>query len=134
ARGSFGQVYLARQLSVDRDVAIKVLHGSVAPGSETGRLFVHEIQSVGRLDHPNIVRIYQADITGGGSLFYAMELLAGRDLQQIIEHDGVLEQQRAVTLVRQLAAALAAAHDVELVHADVKPANAMVVPGKPDER
>jgi formylglycine-generating enzyme required for sulfatase activity len=134
ARGSFGHVYLARQLSVDRDVAVKVLHGSIAPGSETGRLFVHEIQSVGRLDHPNIVRIYQADITGGGSLFYAMELLAGRDLQQIIEHDGVMEQTRAVALVRQLAAALGAAHEVELVHADVKPANAMVVPGKPDER
>lgn len=134
ARGSFGQVYLARQLSVDRDVAVKVLHGSVAPGSETGRLFVHEIQSVGRLDHPNIVRIYQADITGGGSLFYAMELLAGRDLQQIIESDGVMEQPRAVALVRQLAAALGAAHEVELVHADVKPANTMVVPGKPDER
>jgi formylglycine-generating enzyme required for sulfatase activity len=134
ARGSFGNVYLARQLSVDREVAIKVLHGSLAPGSEIGRLFVQEIQSVGRLDHPNIVRIYQADITGGGSLFYAMELLAGRDLQQIVESEGVLEQQRAVALVRQLASALGAAHEVELVHADVKPANTIVVPGKSDER
>jgi formylglycine-generating enzyme required for sulfatase activity len=134
ARGSFGNVYVARQLSVDRDVAVKVLHGSIAPGSETGRLFVHEIQSVGRLDHPNIVRIYQADITGGGSLFYAMELLPGRDLQRIIEQDGVMERTRAVSLVRQLAAALGAAHEVELVHADVKPANAVVVPGTRDER
>jgi formylglycine-generating enzyme required for sulfatase activity len=129
ARGSFGNVYLARQLSVDRDVAVKVLHGAVAPGSETGRLFVQEIQSVGRLDHPNIVRIFQADITAQGSLFYAMELLAGRDLQQIID-DGAVEKSRAVALVRQLAAALGAAHDVGLVHADVKPANAMVVAGK----
>lgn len=134
ARGSFGTVYAARQLSVDRDVAVKVLHGSIAPGSELGRLFVHEIQSVGRLDHPNIVRIHQADITASGSLFYAMELLAGRDLQQIIERDGVMEQRRAVTLVLQLASALGAAHEIELVHADVKPANAMVVPTKSDER
>ncbi len=134
ARGSFGTVYVARQLSVDRDVAVKVLHGSIAPGSETGRLFVQEIQSVGRLTHPNIVRIYQADITGGGALFYAMELLDGRDLQQIIESEGVMHRDRAVALVCQLAAALGAAHEVELVHADVKPANAMVVPGKPDER
>ncbi len=134
ARGSFGTVYGARQLSVDRNVAVKVLHGSIAPGSELGRLFVHEIQSVGRLDHPNIVRIHQADITASGSLFYAMELLAGHDLQQIIERDGVMEQSRAVTLVRQLASALGAAHEIELVHADVKPANAMVVTTKSDER
>ena len=130
ASGSFGNVYLARQLSVDRDVAVKVLHGAVAPGSETGRLFVQEIQSVGRLDHPNVVRIFQADITAQGSLFYVMELLAGRDLQQIIESDGMLDKTRAIALVRQLASALGAAHDVGLVHADVKPANAMVVAGK----
>src|SRR3569623_1215144 len=130
ARGSFGNVYRARQLAVDRDVAVMVLHGGVAPGSETGRLFVQEIQSVGRLDHPNVVRIYQADITAAGSLFYAMELLAGRDHQQIIETDGVLETTRAGALARQLASALGAAHDVGLVHADVKPANALVVAGK----
>ena len=134
ARGSFGNVYLARQLSVNREVAIKVLHGSIAPNSETGRLFVHEIQSVGRLDHPNIVRVFQADITARGSLFYAMELLAGRDLQQLIDADGVMAQDRAVALARQLASALGAAHEAQLVHADVKPANAIVVSGKSDDR
>jgi eukaryotic-like serine/threonine-protein kinase len=134
ARGSFGNVFLARQLSVDRDVAVKVLHGALAPGSEAGRLFVQEIQSVGRLDHPNVVKIFQADITAGGSLFYAMELLAGRDLQQIIESDGVIEKTRAIALVRQLASALGAAHEVGLVHADVKPANAVVVESKAGER
>jgi serine/threonine protein kinase len=59
ARGGFGTVYRARQLSVERDVAVKILHADIDPSSPGGRLFVHEIQSVGRIDHPNVVRIYQ---------------------------------------------------------------------------
>src|SRR5262249_43928091 len=62
ARGSFGTVYRARQLSIDRDVAVKVLNAGIDPASEEGRLFVQEIQSVGRIDHAHVVRIYHADI------------------------------------------------------------------------
>lgn len=123
ARGTFGTVYRARQLAVERDVALKVLHAEIDPSSEDGRLFVHEIRSVGRLDHANIVRIHQADITHDGRLFFAMELLGGGDLQSI----GKVPQARAVALVRQLLAGLAAAHDAGLVHADIKPANAILV-------
>ncbi|MFT3698294.1 MAG: bifunctional serine/threonine-protein kinase/formylglycine-generating enzyme family protein [Kofleriaceae bacterium] len=133
ARGSFGNVYVAHQLSVDRFVAVKVLHGAVA-ASEAGRLFVQEIAAVGRLDHPNIVKIYQADMTPSGILFYAMELLAGRDLQQLVEAEKKVEKTRAILLGRQLASALGAAHEVGLVHADVKPANAFVVDKTGDER
>jgi hypothetical protein len=134
ARGGFGAVYRARQLSVERDVAIKVLHAAVDPGSPSGRLFVHEIQSVGRIDHPNVVRIHQADVTPDGRLFFAMELLTGRDLEQIVQEQGTLDAARAVGLTSQLVAALGAAHEVGLVHADVKPANAVVVPARDGER
>jgi formylglycine-generating enzyme required for sulfatase activity len=126
ARGTFGTVYRARQLAVERDVAVKVLHADIDPSSEDGRLFVQEIRSVGRIDHTNVVRIHQADITHDGRLFFAMELLVGRDLQEL-GAGGAQPRERAVELVRQLLAGLGAAHDAGLVHADVKPANAIVV-------
>ncbi len=126
ARGTFGAVYRARQLAVERDIAVKVLHADIDPSSEDGKLFVHEIRSVGRIDHPNVVRIHQADITHDGRLFFAMELLDGDDLQNLGATK--LPKDRAIDLVRQLLSGLGAAHDAGLVHADIKPANAIVIP------
>src|SRR5882672_9490008 len=83
ASGNFGAVYRARQLTVGRDVAVKLLRAGVDSSSEDGRMFVHEIQAVARIDHRNVVRVHQADVTTEGRLFFAMELLAGRDLQTV---------------------------------------------------
>ena len=126
ARGTFGTIYRARQLAVDRDVALKVLHADIDASSEDGRLFVHEIRSVGRIDHRNVVRIYQADLTHDGRPFFAMELLDGKDLATLAGA-GTIERARAVALMLQLLDGIGAAHDAGLVHADVKPANVIVV-------
>jgi len=131
-RGGFGTVYRARQLAIERDVAIKVVHGNLDMRARGG-LFVQEIQAVGRIDHPNVVRILHADLTPGGHLFYAMELLHGVDLEAIVA-TGTLPPDTALRLARQILEGLAAAHDAGLVHADLKPANVVVVPGQSEDR
>ncbi|MBK7192776.1 MAG: SUMF1/EgtB/PvdO family nonheme iron enzyme [Myxococcales bacterium] len=129
AEGGFGIVYRARQLAIGRDVAVKVMRAGIDPFSEDGRLFVQEIQAVGRIDHANVVRVYQADVTADGRLFFAMELLDGRDLQAQVEA-GPTPLADAVALVAQLLAGLDAAHRAGLVHADVKPGNVIVSGGR----
>jgi formylglycine-generating enzyme required for sulfatase activity len=129
AEGGFGIVYRARQLTVGRDVAVKVMRAGIDPFSEDGRLFVQEIQAVGRIDHANVVRVYQADVTADGRLFFAMELLDGRDLQAQVAA-GPTPLADAVALVGQLLAGLDAAHRAGLVHADVKPGNVIVSGGR----
>ncbi|MEM9493969.1 MAG: protein kinase, partial [Myxococcota bacterium] len=130
ARGGFGTVYRGHQIALGRDVAIKVLHRDVAPSSDDWRLFVREIRTIGRLDHRNIVRIFQADLSPDGRLFMAMEMLAGEPLDAVVEREGPLSETRAVALMVQIVDGLAAAHDAGVVHCDIKPANIILVPGR----
>jgi eukaryotic-like serine/threonine-protein kinase len=133
ARGSFGVVYRARQLWMRRDVALKVLPPGVDARSEDGQLFLDEIRAVARIDHPNVVRIYHADETYDGRLFFAMELLTGEDLDQLADR-GPVPPPRAIALVLQLLSGLAAAHATGLIHADIKPGNAFLARAGAEER
>jgi protein kinase-like protein/periplasmic binding family protein len=127
-RGAFGTVYRACQLRVGRDVAIKVLHVDVDPASPAVRLFVQEIRSVGQIDHPNVVRIYQADLMHDGQLFFAMELLTGGDLEPLTAQSRRVPLARALAIADQLLAGLEAAHQAGVIHADLKPANVLIAP------
>src|SRR5262249_40201144 len=122
ARGGFGVVYRARQLWIGRDVALKVLPPGVEARSADGQLFLDAIRAIARIDHPNVVRVFHADETYDGRLFFAMELLTGEDLDRLADR-GPVQPPRAIALVIQLLSGLAAAHAAGLIHSDIKPGN-----------
>jgi serine/threonine-protein kinase len=124
-RGGMGVVYRARQPSLDRVAAVKVIAPERAHDAVARERFVREACSLARVEHPNVVPIYQCG-EASGELYLAMRLVDGPDLKALLATEGPLEPARAVRLVEQLAAALAAAHAQGLVHRDVKPRNVLV--------
>lgn len=133
ARGSFGTVYQGVQLDLGRDVAIKVLHRGWAPSAEVAALFRDEMRALGAIDHRNVIRIHDAGVLADGRAYFVMERLAGVTLQHLREREPVAAA-RALALVGQLLAGLDAVHGAGRIHADVKPANAMVTIDEAGER
>ena len=125
--GGFGRVYRARDLGLEREVAIKVLHPSLTADLGVVERFRREAQLAARLRHPNIVSIY--DIGGRAGLqWYTMELIPGASLGQIIAAHGPLPVERVVRLLDQALSALEQAHALGLVHRDLKPENMLLEP------
>jgi len=126
--GGMGKVYEAEERLSGRRVALKVLRPELARSEPARRLFENEMSILSRLDHPNVVRCLAcAEIDG--DLVMALELLEGRTLRQLLVTDDALDWQRALAIVRQIAGALAAAHEHEppIVHRDLKPENVMIL-------
>ena len=124
-QGGMATVYLARDLRLNRPVAIKILHGQYASDEQFLRRFKHEADAAAQLGHPNIVRVY--DVGSEGDLHYiVMEYIAGSDLKEIITLEGPLPVGRTLKMVQQIAEALEAAHASGLVHRDVKPQNVLI--------
>lgn len=128
-RGGMGVVYKARQLWLQRMVALKV----VAPGeigSEEGQpgldRLVQEARMTAQLAHPHIVTVFDAGRTEGGGFFFAMEYVPGIDLHRLVEKEGPLSVARACDYIRQAALGLEHAHAHGLIHRDVKPSNLIV--------
>jgi serine/threonine protein kinase len=125
--GGMGSVFLARQLSMDRAVALKVLKGDFLSNSTLVRRFYTEARSVSALDHPNIVRTFDFGIDPVSSVpFIVMELLPGMTLSALLRASGPLPERRAAHLLAQVAKALVDAHDKHIVHRDLKPHNIIV--------
>ncbi len=121
-RGGMGDVYRARQVSMDRIVALKVI-----PAANKGHIkrMRREARWIGRVSHPNIIQGFDVGETEE-VFFFSMEYVKGRTLHDIIVKEGVLGERRAVTLAMQIAQAIGALWNEHIVHRDVKPGNIMV--------
>ena len=125
-RGGMASVYLARQLSVDRKVALKVLDPRVRREPRTVRLFLNEIQLTAQLDHPQLVRAYEAG-QDSGVLYMAMAYVPGESLHERVSRAGALAEREALTLAAGLARALQYAwEEHRLLHRDIKPSNVLL--------
>jgi non-specific serine/threonine protein kinase len=122
--GGMGEVYLAQDTRLGRQVAVKVLPEEFAADPERLARFGREARAISALNHPSVCTVYDVG-ESGGTHFLVMELIAGRPLSDVVA-DGELSVDRLVKIGGALADALAAAHERGLVHRDLKPANIMV--------
>jgi eukaryotic-like serine/threonine-protein kinase len=126
-QGAMGEVFRAHDPVIGRDVAIKVMSASVGDDEELRRRFQREARSAGRLNHPNIVTIYDYG-EDRGRIYIAMELLEGRDLKDLIGTRAPLSLDQKLDLMHQVCDGLTYAHAKEVVHRDLKPANVQLLP------
>jgi CheY-like chemotaxis protein len=121
--GSFGTVFRARHLELDREVAVKVLVTSAGTDPEALARFQREGKSACRVQHPNAVAVLDFGVNQGGVAYLVMELLRGHSLEKELEDHERLSPRRAVEIAVPVASALAAAHAASLLHRDIKPSN-----------
>ena len=127
-RGGMAVVYRARDLRLERTVALKLLAPELARNDTFRLRFTHESRAAAAIDHPHIVPIYEAGETDG-VLYIAMRYVEGSDLRHLLDRQGPLAPAAALRIAAQVASALDAAHEHGLVHRDVKPGNILVARG-----
>ena len=123
--GGFGDVFLGEHLALRRKVAIKILHGTYSAQQDLVKRFQREARSAASLSHPNIIDIYDVG-EGEGLYYFVMKYIEGETLAQRMQRGNQLLPAESVHIIRQLADALAYAHENDVVHRDIKPANVML--------
>ncbi|MEM1035058.1 MAG: serine/threonine-protein kinase [Myxococcota bacterium] len=122
--GGMGEVYQAHHALLERPTAVKLLSADAPDGRS--EQFEREVRLTAQLRHPNTVTIFDYGHTADGVFYYAMELIDGLTLDDLVEANGPLSPARAIHILRQAAGALVEAHGVGLIHRDIKPGNLMV--------
>ena len=127
-QGGMGTVYKAMHVHFNELRALKVISTELASDAAFVRRFKHEAVMTRKLEHPNAVRVEDIDEAENGCPFIVMEYIEGRNLKDVIDQEAPLAVRRVCSIVKQVAAALDAAHALGIVHRDIKPAN--LRPGK----
>lgn len=122
--GGMGKVYRAKDVRLQREVALKILHESTAQSADRQRRFAQEAIAAGALNHPNIVAVYDVGVEGETS-YLVSELVDGTSLRQEMDR-GRLPLKRLLDVAAQIADGLTAAHAGKIVHRDLKPENVMI--------
>ncbi len=127
-RGGMGVVYLARDSQLDRPVALKFLGSLIDSSEEYRERFVREARTAAKISHPNIISIYDISASAGKA-YIAMEYIEGPSLHKYLDQRGALTPKEAVNVIVQACGALAAIHEVGIVHRDIKPDNILIAKG-----
>mgnify|MGYP001184550325 CR=1 FL=1 len=123
--GAMGAVYLAEHVEIRREVALKLLLSEGAPSPRAIARFKREARLAAKLDHPNIVRVFEAGVSPEGQHYIAMEMVKGRSVAELLALNEVTPR-RAVHIMRKVAEAVGYAHTQGVIHRDLKPANVLV--------
>jgi len=123
--GGMGAVYKAKQINLDRIVALKILPERLAANVEFLNRFLREAKIAAKLDHPNVVRAIDAG-KAAGKFYFAMEFVEGKSLEKVLEEKGVLSEEEALAVIVQAARGLECAWRNQLVHRDIKPDNILL--------
>lgn len=128
--GGMGTVYRATHLLIDRPVAVKVLNPRWVEDEAAQERFRREARAAGRLQHTNAVAVTDFGRTEDNYVYIVMELLEGRSLREVLAREAPLDAARAVSMMLQISAAVAAAHEEGIIHRDLKPGNIFIVQRK----